>query len=175
MGSRGGGWEPPLTPHSRQRPDAAKILEVSGPGSSAAAWQGQRGAGKTPGGAQGHRCQGWQEPGRGGNRGPWCRPLSLELALRARLAPRPRCVWGSRLPLSLSSPQPSSDLYKLPTALLRRLYNGHRVSYEELLQLAGKDDARTKMPIPPQKHDPTDRNKETSTGFGDLKYPPNAE
>ncbi|CAM5169011.1 unnamed protein product [Eretmochelys imbricata] len=87
----------------------------------------------------------------------------------------------------------SSDLYKLPTALLRRLYNGHRVSYEELLQLAGKDDARTKMPIPPQKRDmhdffvglmgkrtpepdgPTDRNKETSTGFGDLKYPPSAE
>ncbi|XP_065275180.1 tachykinin-3 [Emys orbicularis] len=89
--------------------------------------------------------------------------------------------------------KPSSDLDKLPTALLRRLYDGHRVSYEALLQLAGKDDARPKMPVPPQKRDmhdffvglmgkrtpepddPTDGNKETSAGFGDLKYPPNAE
>uniref|UniRef100_A0A8C0GH12 Tachykinin 3 n=1 Tax=Chelonoidis abingdonii TaxID=106734 RepID=A0A8C0GH12_CHEAB len=79
--------------------------------------------------------------------------------------------------------KPSSDLYQLPTALLKRLYDGHRVSYEALLQLVGKDDARDmhdffvglmgKRTLEPD--DPTHGNKETSAGFGDLKYPPNAE
>ncbi|XP_075759517.1 tachykinin-3 [Pelodiscus sinensis] len=87
----------------------------------------------------------------------------------------------------------SADLYKLPPALLRRLYDGQRVSYEALLRLAGRDEARPKVLVPPQKRDmhdffvglmgkrtlelddPADGAKETAASFGDLKYSPNAE
>ncbi|XP_067385798.1 tachykinin-3 isoform X2 [Emydura macquarii macquarii] len=89
--------------------------------------------------------------------------------------------------------KPSSDLYQLPPVLLRRLYEGHRASYEALLRLLGKDDARSKVLVPAQKRDmhdffvglmgkrtpepddPTEGNQETFASLGDPKHSPNAE
>ncbi|XP_032994310.1 tachykinin-3 isoform X2 [Lacerta agilis] len=77
----------------------------------------------------------------------------------------------------------SSDFYKTPPSLLRRLYDGQGISYEALLRLSGKEEVRDmhdffvglmgKRTTEPD--NPTDVNKGTLTGFGDLKYSLNAE
>ncbi|XP_078240717.1 tachykinin-3 isoform X1 [Pogona vitticeps] len=89
--------------------------------------------------------------------------------------------------------QKSSDLYKLPPSLLRRLYDGQGISYEALLRLSGKEEIDPQALAPSQKRDmhdffvglmgkrttesenPIEDNKGTLTAFGDLKFPPNAE
>uniref|UniRef100_A0A8D0BR36 Tachykinin 3 n=1 Tax=Salvator merianae TaxID=96440 RepID=A0A8D0BR36_SALMN len=87
----------------------------------------------------------------------------------------------------------SSDLYRLPPSLLRRLYDGQGISYEALLRLSGKEEVSPQALASSQKRDmhdffvglmgkrttesdnPAEVNKGTLTGFGDLKYSPNAE
>ncbi|XP_032994309.1 tachykinin-3 isoform X1 [Lacerta agilis] len=87
----------------------------------------------------------------------------------------------------------SSDFYKTPPSLLRRLYDGQGISYEALLRLSGKEEVNPQALASSQKRDmhdffvglmgkrttepdnPTDVNKGTLTGFGDLKYSLNAE
>ncbi|XP_066469703.1 tachykinin-3 [Tiliqua scincoides] len=87
----------------------------------------------------------------------------------------------------------SSDPYKLPPPLLRRLHDGQGISYKALLRLSGKEEVNPQALSSSQKRDmhdffvglmgkrttepdnPTDMNKGTLPGFGDLKYLPNAE
>ncbi|XP_019411888.1 PREDICTED: tachykinin-3 [Crocodylus porosus] len=87
--------------------------------------------------------------------------------------------------------QRSSDLFKVPPSLLRRLYQG--VSYEALLQLADKAPVGPQALAPPQKRDmhdffvglmgkrtvmpgsPMDENQEPFATFGDPQDSPSAE
>ncbi|KAJ6658063.1 hypothetical protein lerEdw1_001539 [Lerista edwardsae] len=87
----------------------------------------------------------------------------------------------------------SSDPYKLPPSLLRRLYDGQGISYEALLRLSGKEEVNPQALASSQKRDmhdffvglmgkrttepdnPTDVNKGTLPGFDDLKYLTNTE
>nr|XP_056723023.1 tachykinin-3 [Euleptes europaea] len=87
----------------------------------------------------------------------------------------------------------STDLSKVSPSLLRRLYDGQGISYEALLRLTGKEEISPQALAPSQKRDmhdffvglmgkrttelddPTDGNKGTLPGFGDLKYSSNAE
>ncbi|KAJ7317792.1 hypothetical protein JRQ81_003954 [Phrynocephalus forsythii] len=89
--------------------------------------------------------------------------------------------------------QRSSDPYKLPPSLLRRLYDDQGISYEALLRLSGKEEIGPQALAPSQKRDmhdffvglmgkrttqpdiPIEDNKGTLTTFGDLTFPPNAE
>ncbi|XP_042307419.1 tachykinin-3 [Sceloporus undulatus] len=87
----------------------------------------------------------------------------------------------------------SSDPYRLPPPLLRRLYDGQGISYEALLRLSGKEAIGPQALASSQKRDmhdffvglmgkrttepdnPTEDNKAKLTGFGNIKYSPNAE
>ncbi|XP_078240726.1 tachykinin-3 isoform X3 [Pogona vitticeps] len=98
-----------------------------------------------------------------------------------------------QMPSGIQTKQKSSDLYKLPPSLLRRLYDGQGISYEALLRLSGKEEIDPQALAPSQKRDmhdffvglmgkrttesenPIEDNKGTLTAFGDLKFPPNAE
>uniref|UniRef100_A0A670KES8 Uncharacterized protein n=1 Tax=Podarcis muralis TaxID=64176 RepID=A0A670KES8_PODMU len=132
-------------------------------------------------------------------RGPKRRSESSRAVLRCR-RPQPR----HRLPSARERAprtsrqiallrQKSSDFYKTPPSLLRRLYDGQGISYEALLRLSGKEEVNPQALASSQKRDmhdffvglmgkrttepdnPTDVNKGTLTGFGDLKYSLNAE
>ncbi|XP_077184990.1 tachykinin-3 isoform X3 [Paroedura picta] len=87
----------------------------------------------------------------------------------------------------------SLEPYKLSPSLLRRLYDGQGISYEALLRLTGKEEISPQALGSSQKRDmhdffvglmgkrtteldnPTEGNKGTLPGFGDLKYSSNAE
>ncbi|XP_077184988.1 tachykinin-3 isoform X1 [Paroedura picta] len=89
--------------------------------------------------------------------------------------------------------QKSLEPYKLSPSLLRRLYDGQGISYEALLRLTGKEEISPQALGSSQKRDmhdffvglmgkrtteldnPTEGNKGTLPGFGDLKYSSNAE
>ncbi|KAM4882119.1 tachykinin-3 [Thomomys bottae] len=86
-----------------------------------------------------------------------------------------------------------SDLYPLPSPLLRRLYDSRSFSLEELLKALSKASMDSKESSLPQKRDmhdffvglmgkrnsrpdsPTNVNEENIPSFGTLKYPPSAE
>ncbi|XP_044299264.1 tachykinin-3 [Varanus komodoensis] len=87
----------------------------------------------------------------------------------------------------------SSDPYKLPPSLLRRLYDSQGISGEALIRLLGKEEISPQALASSQKRDmhdffvglmgkrttepdnPIPDNREVLTDFGDLKYSPNAE
>ncbi|XP_069347821.1 tachykinin-3 [Eulemur rufifrons] len=68
-----------------------------------------------------------------------------------------------------------SNLYQLPpSSLLRKLYDGHSVSLEELLKVLSKASLDPKESSLPQKHTPA-VNQKNVPSFGTLKYSPDAE
>ncbi|XP_060620167.2 tachykinin-3 isoform X1 [Anolis sagrei] len=87
----------------------------------------------------------------------------------------------------------SSDPYRLPPSLLRRLYDGQGISYEALLRLSGKEEIAPQALASSQKRDmhdffvglmgkrttepdqPIEDNKGKLTDFGNIKYSKTAE
>uniref|UniRef100_A0A8D2LJ82 Tachykinin precursor 3 n=1 Tax=Varanus komodoensis TaxID=61221 RepID=A0A8D2LJ82_VARKO len=102
-------------------------------------------------------------------------------------------LWGWDGLLGLLMSQKSSDPYKLPPSLLRRLYDSQGISGEALIRLLGKEEISKHLPLPRNVRDmhdffvglmgkrttepdnPIPDNREVLTDFGDLKYSPNAE
>ncbi|XP_027451590.2 tachykinin-3 isoform X2 [Zalophus californianus] len=86
-----------------------------------------------------------------------------------------------------------SDLYELPSSLLRKLYDGRSVSLDGLLKMLSKASVDPKESPLPQKRDmhdffvglmgkrniqpdtSIDVNQENVPSFGTLKYPPSVE
>ncbi|XP_021542952.1 tachykinin-3 isoform X2 [Neomonachus schauinslandi] len=86
-----------------------------------------------------------------------------------------------------------SDLYQLPSSLLRKLYDGRSVSLDGLLKMLSKASMDPKESPLPQKRDmhdffvglmgkrniqpdtSIDVNQENVPSFGTLKYPPSVE
>ncbi|XP_062826944.1 tachykinin-3 isoform X2 [Anolis carolinensis] len=86
----------------------------------------------------------------------------------------------------------SSDPYRLPPSLLRRLYDGQGISYEALLRLSGKEEIGPQTLASSQKRDMHDffvglmgkrtteldqptEDKGKLTDFGNIKYSKTAE
>ncbi|XP_032276714.1 tachykinin-3 isoform X1 [Phoca vitulina] len=106
---------------------------------------------------------------------------------------QPKDIWARRereAPLRLKK---DSDLYQLPSSLLRKLYDGRSVSLDGLLKMLSKASVDPEESPLPQKRDmhdffvglmgkrniqpdaSIDVNQENVPSFGTLKYPPSVE
>uniref|UniRef100_A0A8D0LPE5 Tachykinin 3 n=1 Tax=Sus scrofa TaxID=9823 RepID=A0A8D0LPE5_PIG len=68
-----------------------------------------------------------------------------------------------------------SNLYQLPSSLLRRLCDSRSISLDGLLKMLSKASVGAKESSLPQKRTPVDGNQENVPSLGTFKYPPSVE